>query len=83
MSQLLVPDDLWEAMEPLPQDSPKPKGGRPRVLNRPVLGGIIFVLQTGCPWRLLPEGAGLWQRDDLLAPAARLAAGGSLGKTTY
>jgi transposase len=55
----LVPDDLWEAIEPLlPKELPKPKGGRPRVAARAVLGGIIFVLRTGCPWRLLPKGLG-------------------------
>ena len=65
----LVRDDLWEAIEPLlPQDLPKPKGGRPRVLNRSELGGIIFVLRTGCPWRLLPKelscgsGTTCWRR---------------------
>src|SRR5215208_8435974 len=57
--QSLVPDDLWEAIEPiLPKDPPKPKGGRPRVPNRAALGGIIFVLRTGCPWRLLPKELG-------------------------
>ena len=72
----LVPDDLWEAIEPLlPKEPPKPKGGRPRVPDRAALGGIVFVLRTGCPWRLLPEGAGLRQRHDLLATAARLAGG--------
>ena len=55
----LVPDDLWEAIEPLlPKEPPKPKGGRPRVSNRAALGGIIFVLRTGCPWRLLPSALG-------------------------
>ncbi len=55
----LVPDDLWEAIEPLlPTERPKPKGGRPRVTNRAALGGIIFVLRTGCPWRLLPQELG-------------------------
>jgi transposase len=55
----LVPDALWEAIEPLlPKEPPKPKGGRPRVPDRAALGGIIFALRTGCPWRLLPKGLG-------------------------
>jgi transposase len=55
----LVPDDLWEAVEPLlPKEPLKPKGGRPRVPDRGVLAGIIFVLRTGCPWRLLPKELG-------------------------
>src|SRR5918995_4387758 len=65
----LVPDDLWEAIEPLlPKEPPKPKGGRPRVPNRAALGGIVFVLRTGCPWRLLPtelgcgSGTTCWRR---------------------
>ena len=51
------------------------QGRSPRVPDRAALAGIVFVLRTGCPWRLLPEGAGLRQRHDLLAPAARLAGG--------
>src|SRR5215207_6553930 len=59
MSEPLVPDDLWKAIEPLlPQEPSKRKGGRPRAPNRAVLGGIIFVLRTGCPWRLLPKELG-------------------------
>jgi transposase len=59
MSKLLVPDDLWEAIEPLlPKEPLKPKGGRPRVPDRAALAGIIFVLRTGCPWRLLPNELG-------------------------
>ena len=55
----LVPDDLWEAIEPLlPKEPPKSKAGRPRVPPRAVLGGIIFALRTGCPWRLLPQELG-------------------------
>src|SRR5829696_5361901 len=63
-----VPDDLWEAIEPLlPQEQPKPKGGQPRIPDRAALAGIIFVLRTGCPWRLLPkeldwQAAGVWER---------------------
>lgn len=65
----LVPDDLWEAIEPLlPREPPKPKGGRPRFPDRAALEGIIFVLRTGCPWRLLPtelgcgSGTTCWRR---------------------
>ena len=28
------------------------------VPDRAALGGIIFVLRTGCPWRLLPRALG-------------------------
>jgi transposase len=43
----LVPDDLWGAINPLlPQEPPKPKGGRPRIPDRTALGGIVFVLRT-------------------------------------
>ena len=65
----LVPDHLWEAIEPLlPKEPPKPNGGRPRVPERAALSGIIFVLRTGCPWRLLPgelgcgSGTTCWRR---------------------
>src|SRR5215213_2093965 len=55
----LVCDDLWEAIEPLlPKEPPKPKGGRPRVSDRAALGGIVFVLRTGCPWRLVRNTLG-------------------------
>jgi transposase len=69
MSPPLVSDDFWEAIEPLlPKEPPKPKGGRPRVPDRAALGGIIFVLRTGTPWRLLPQelgcgsGSTCWRR---------------------
>jgi transposase len=65
----LVPDDLWEAIEQLlPNEQPKPKGGRPRIPDRAALAGIIFVLRTACPWRLLPKelgcgsGSTCWRR---------------------
>ena len=59
MSQQLVSDDLWEAIEPLlPRERSKPKGGRPRIPDRAALAGIVFVLRTGTPWRLLPTGLG-------------------------
>ncbi len=57
--ETLVSDDLWEAVEPfLPKEPPKPKGGRPRVPDRAALAGIVFVLQTSIPWRMLPPELG-------------------------
>ena len=60
MAKPLVSDELWAAIEPLlPQEPPKHKGGRPRsVGNRAALSGILFVLQTGIPWEMLPQEVG-------------------------
>jgi transposase len=55
MTTELVPDDLWEAIGPLlPRHGPSPRGGRPRVPDRAVLGGLVYLLRTGVPWRFLP-----------------------------
>src|SRR5215217_7595705 len=69
MSTPLVPDDLWDSVEPLlPKEPPKPKGGRPRVPDRACLAGIVFVLRSGIPWEMLPAelgcGSGMtcWRR---------------------
>lgn len=66
----LLPDELWDEVEPLlpPPPLPSPKGGRPPVCNRKALGGIIFVLRTGCQWQMLPtaafgvSGSSCWRR---------------------
>src|SRR5215213_624919 len=69
MSKELVSDELWEIIEPLlPEDPPKPKGGRPRIDNRAALTGIVFVLKSGIPWEMLPKemgcgsGSTCWRR---------------------
>jgi transposase len=50
MAEQLVPDEIWAAIEPLlPAKRPHPKGGRPWIEDRAVLGGIIYVLRDGCP----------------------------------
>jgi transposase len=55
----LVPDDPWEAIEsPLPKGPPKSEAWRSRVAGRAAHGGIVSVLRTGCPWRLLLKELG-------------------------
>jgi transposase len=69
MPKPLVTDELWTLVEPLlPEQPPKPKGGRPRVNDRAALTGILFVLKSGIPWEMLPQemgcGSGMtcWRR---------------------
>lgn len=59
MAKELVSDELWQIIEPLlPEEPPKPDGGRPRVDDRAALTGIIFVLKSGIPWEMLPQEMG-------------------------
>ena len=39
----------------------KPQGGRPGKSNREMLNAILYWLNTGIPWRDLPERFGPWQ----------------------
>lgn len=60
MARPLVPDELWEVIEPLlPRHKARAgKRGRPPVDDRACLTGIIFVLQSGIPWWMLPQEMG-------------------------
>ena len=69
MATELLPDELWAVVAPLvPPEPPRPRGGRPRVPDRAALAGILFVLRSGIPWRMLPRemgcGSGMtcWRR---------------------
>jgi transposase len=45
MAKKLVTDELWEVIEPLlPEEPPKPNGGRPRIDDCATLTDILFVL---------------------------------------
>ncbi len=56
MAKPLLDDGLWALIEPvLPPVTVGPQGGRPRLDNRRVLTGILFVLKTGIPWEYLPQ----------------------------
>ena len=60
MARMLVPDELWEIVEPLlPRHKARAgKRGRPPVDDRAALTGIIFVLHSGIPWWMLPREMG-------------------------
>ena len=69
MAVALLPDPLWDLVEPfLPIPPRRPRGGRPRVSNRACFTGIVFVLRSGIPWQMLPQelgcGSGMtcWRR---------------------
>jgi transposase len=69
MATPLLPDALWNVIEPLlPTPAPKPQGGRPRLSDRACLQGVLLVLRSGIPWRMLPQemncGSGMscWRR---------------------
>jgi transposase len=61
LSRRLVPDELWALAEPLmPSFSPRPQGGgRAPVADRAVFTAVVYVLTSGCPWRLLPPSFGV------------------------
>jgi len=59
-----ISDAFWEAVkENIPERSRdsgkkyqwKPRGGRKPLSKRQVLGGIFYVLRTGCQWKAVPK----------------------------
>jgi transposase len=57
MAKPLVPDELWDLLQPLlPPAKPRRRRypGRKRIDDRKALTGIRFVLNTGTPWEDLP-----------------------------
>jgi transposase len=60
MPKPLVPDELWNSLAPLlPRHKARcGKRGRPPVDDRAALTGIVFVLQSGIPWNMLPQEMG-------------------------
>lgn len=70
MPKPLIEDDLWVLIEPLlPKRRRRARyAGRLPLSDRQVLTGILFVLKSGIPWKMLPQemgcGSGMscWRR---------------------
>ena len=76
MNRYDLTDFEWSVIEPLLPNKPR---GVPRVDDRRVLNGIMWVLRSGAPWRDLPERYGPY--TTLLQPLQPLAQEGHLGST--
>ena len=63
MNRKPYPSDLtdaqWEELAPLlPLAKP---GGHPRTVDlREVMNGVLYVLRSGCPWRMIPHDLPPW-----------------------
>ena len=55
-----ISDELWDKIcDLLPYEKPNDPVGRPTIPFRKVLNGILYVLRTGCQWKmLLPKDYG-------------------------
>jgi len=54
-----IPDVFWERLKPLlPAYKQTKKGGRPRSDLRNIVNGILYVLRTGCQWKMVPKEYG-------------------------
>src|SRR5882724_6384574 len=72
MAKDIMLESLWQRLEPLLPKQRRNRhvqfAGRKPVEGRRVLAGILFVLRTGVPWRLLPatsdfpSGFTCWRR---------------------
>ena len=54
-----IPEALWDRIDlVIPIYKTSRKGGRPRLSMRNVVGGILYVLATGCQWKAMPKQFG-------------------------
>jgi transposase len=54
-----VTDEEWVILEPL-IPAAKPGGRSQEIERREIVNGILYVLRSGCPWRLLPHDLPNW-----------------------
>ena len=56
---LKIPDELWDKIKNIfPKEKPLRTVGRPIIPYRKVIDGILYVLRTGCQWKMLPKEYG-------------------------
>jgi transposase len=56
---LVISDSLWDEIKSIfPKEKSSKTVGRPIVKYRKVLDGILYVLRTGCQWKMLPKEYG-------------------------
>jgi hypothetical protein len=56
---LKISDELWDKIRIiLPKEKPSKTTGRPIIPFRKILDGILYILRTGCQWKMLPSGYG-------------------------
>ena len=54
-----ISDELWDKISDLlPYEKQKNTVGRPNIPFRKVLDGILYVLRTGCQWKMFPSEFG-------------------------
>jgi len=54
-----IPDRFWDEFKKiLPKEKPLKTVGRPVVTYRKVLDGVLYILRTGCQWKMLPKEYG-------------------------
>ena len=53
---ITIPDELWDEIKViLPREKPLKTVGRPIVRYRKVPDGVLYILRTGCQWKMLPK----------------------------
>ena len=61
MARMMLSDAQWNIIDAiLPKSKIKGSPGRPRLNDRLVIEGILWIHRTGAPWRDLPPDFGPW-----------------------
>ena len=56
---ITIPDKLWiEIKANLPKEKQPKTVGQPIVSYRKVLDGVLYILRTGCQWKMIPKEYG-------------------------